>query len=125
MRDLVDGSRRMDLGSPVFVHRASVEDADEFFRRRAPEARAIADPDGELFRAFDLERGSLWQLFGPAVWIQGLRARFKGHGVGRPKGDPMQMPGEILHEHRARSAGDHPPVDEVLAQVRRARARTG
>lgn len=108
------------LPEPVFVHRASVEAADEFFASRAPDHRAIADPDGRLFAAFGLQKGSLWQLLGPAVWWRGLVALFKGNFVGRPTGNETQMPGafvvrgrEVLFSHRADHAGDHPDFDAM------------
>ena len=106
----------------MFIHRASVEAANEFFTDRAPDAIAIADPDGKLFAAFDLQRGSLWQLFGPSVWWRGLRATLRGHLVGRARGNVWQMPGafllrgqDVVWQHYAKHAGDHPDLSQVLA----------
>lgn len=108
------------MPTPVFVHRASAEAGDEFFAERAPDQRVIADPDGELFRGFGLERGSFLQLLGPRVWWRGLVALFKGNFVGLPTGNETQMPGafvvrgqQIVWAHRARHAGDHPDFDAM------------
>lgn len=105
----------------LFFHRASVEEAERFFAARAPDAHAIADTDGSLFAAFDLQRGSLIQLLGPAVWWRGLVALFKGNFVGKPTGNETQMPGaflvegqKVLWKHRAKHAGDHPELHAVL-----------
>lgn len=112
----------------LFLHQASVEAGNLFFARRAPGSRAVADPDGVLFDAFGLRRGRARELFGPAVWLRGLRAMIKGHFVGRPKGDALRMPGaylvsgsRILWRHRARHAGDLPD----LAAIPRALAASG
>lgn len=82
-----------------------------------PEVPAISDPRRELYAAFGLQRTTALQLFRPRAFVQGLRALFKGHGVGSPRGaDVMQMPGAFLfddlrvvwqHPFR-RGAGDQP-----------------
>jgi len=121
MDEVLQAARSKGFPAPIFIHRASVEAADEFFGSRAPAARAIADPDGSLFSAFGLERGTLKQLLGPAVWGRGLRAMLKGNFVGKPTGNERQMPGAFLvrgrairWQHRARHAGDHPDLAAVL-----------
>jgi len=99
----------------VFVHLGAVADGEAFFGKYDPTARAIADPAEGLFKAFGLGRGRLIQMLGPEVIACGLRATFKGHGQGKPIGDPWILPGlflvegdRILWDHRARHAGDHP-----------------
>lgn len=120
MNEVLHAAKTNGFPAPVFIHRASVEAADAFFAKRAPKARAVADPEGALFAAFGLGRGSLLQLMGPAVWWRGLRAMWKGNTLGRPAGDIWQLPGaflvngrQILWQHRARNAGDHPDLKEV------------
>jgi hypothetical protein len=51
MDEVLQAARSKGFPTPIFIHRASVEAADEFFGSRAPDARAIADPDGSLFLA--------------------------------------------------------------------------
>ncbi len=99
----------------VLVHLGAVADGEAFFGKYDPEARAIADPAEGLFKAFGLGRARLAQLLGPEVIACGLRATLKGHGAGKPVGDPWILPGlflvegdRILWDHRARHAGDHP-----------------
>jgi hypothetical protein len=79
---------------------------------------AFSDPSQQLYQAFELNRGSLWQLFGPKVWLGGLRAM--SHGVGKLAGDGFQMPGafvvrngEIVKAFRHRSAADRPDYCEL------------
>ncbi len=100
----------------VFVHSAGAEQGARFFGRYWPGAPAISDREKRLYTAFGLERGSLVQLVGPAVIGRGARAMLRGHGIGRPAGDPLLMPGlfliapdgRILARHTFRHIGDHP-----------------
>lgn len=76
-----------------------------------------------------LGRGTIGQLFGPSVVACSLRAAAKGHGIGRPVGDPLQMPGlfyvsggTVLWRHDFAHAGDHPDFDrlpEILPRHRK------
>jgi hypothetical protein len=76
----------------------------------------ISDPDRSLYRAFGLKRGALSQLLGWKVWWRGFIAGLlHRHWGGRLKGDGRQMPGvflledgEIIGEHRHRTAADRP-----------------
>lgn len=121
MEQVSSATRTQGFPTPIFIHRASVEAAEKFFETRAPQARAIADSAGSLFRAFGLQRGTLMQLLGPAVWWSALRAVFRGNFVGKPTGNEAQMPGaflvrgrKIVWQHRARHAGDHPDLGAML-----------
>ena len=110
----------------MFVHMGSVAQGEEFFSRQDPDAVAIADPQGRLCRGFGLKRGTWGQMFGPEVWACGLHAGRKGHAIGRPVGDPWQMPGFSLVEgemivwsYEARHAGDHPDFDRIAELIER------
>lgn len=56
----------------------------------------VSDPERRLYRAFELRRGSLAQLFSLRVTVRGIAGLFRGHGVGRPIGDGFQMPGVFI-----------------------------
>lgn len=91
-----------------------------FFDRLFPGAVAIADPEGELYRAFGVERGGMKEMFGAEAWACGLRAVRQGHFINRKVGDPWTLPtvfavreGQIIWEHRGRHAGDHPDVARI------------
>jgi hypothetical protein len=104
----------------------SPEEGRRFFDDLWPEARAVSDPEKQLYRAFGLARGGAAALFGPGVWLRGLGSARKGHRIGRPVGDPFMMPGAFLvdesgrvaWEHAYRHAGDHPDFSSVVGAVR-------
>lgn len=78
----------------VVVQQGTLESGRAFVDRYDLADIAIAsDPERTLYRAFDLRRGTLWQLFGPRVWWRGLVATLRGHFVGKLEGDGFQMPG--------------------------------
>ena len=101
---------------PVLVHMSDDAAAQrQFAKYTLDDLSRISDPDQDLYRAFELKRGSLWQLVGPRVWFQGIRAMFRGNGVGKLQGDGFQMPGvfivhkgKIVQSFKHTAAGDRP-----------------
>lgn len=102
--------------SLALVHMISDETAARFFAKYdLADVPRFSDPDRSLYRAFDLQRGSLWQLLGPPVWWRGAKAFFAGHGVGPLQGDGFQMPGtfvlrrgQVVQAFRNKTSGDRP-----------------
>jgi hypothetical protein len=97
-----------------------------WFDRLFPGARALADPEGELYRAFGVERGGVREMFGLASWSCGLRAVRQGHFVNRKIGDPWTLPtivavrgGSIVWEFHGDHAGHHPDVAAIPTQLER------
>jgi hypothetical protein len=104
----------------LFVYQGTVADGEAFFGAFWPEARAVSDPSKQLYQAFGLHQGSLRQLTSPGVWACAIRATVQGNTVGKPVGDPWQMPGvflvqgaEILWHHDYAHAGDNPDWTKV------------
>ncbi len=90
-----------DYPRVVLVHTAQPEEGERFFAQRWPAATALADPEGKLYAAFGLRRGSVGQLIGPKAMWAGLRGLLSGHGVGKPQGDTLMLSGRFLiHEDR-------------------------
>jgi peroxiredoxin len=85
----------------VLVHMQPDADAAALFAKyRLDDVPRISDPERLLYRTFDLARGSLWQVSGPAVWWRGFEAAvLKRQGFGTPTGDVFQMPGAFLLHH--------------------------
>ncbi len=102
------------------------EQGDEFLGARWPDVPAISDPARTLFRAFDLGRASMKQIFGLRVWKELAKAlRF---GVGMPAGDTLALGGTFLVQGRRLIAADvaehtgHVPPFEELAEMARERS---
>lgn len=101
---------------PVLVHQGSDADLQPLLAKHGlGGVDRVSDPSKRLYRALELRRGTLAQLFGPGVWIAGLRATLKGHLVGRLVGDGFQMPGvfvirdgRVISAHRHKTAAERP-----------------
>ena len=84
----------------------------------------LVDHEKETYRALEMKHSSAWNVYGPPVWIEGLKSIAR-HGNKIPKQDPMQMGGmvvaapggEILYTFRAGVSADIAPLDEVLAAL--------
>ncbi len=89
--------------TPAIVFMGQHETAAEFFDSyELGNLHRFSDPECELYRAYDLGRGKLPQLFGPSVWWSGFKAAIiDRHGIGKLEGDGFQMPGVfIVHDNR-------------------------
>jgi len=82
----------------VLVHQGADDDGLRGLAAREGIERVdrVADPHVHLYRALELTRGTLGQLFGPPVWRRGFEALIRGHGLGPLVGDGFQMPGAFL-----------------------------
>ncbi len=89
------------------VHMTDAKGARELFAKYALEdCVSIADPDRELYGAFNLRSGSFLQLLGWRSWIRGVSAGiWRRHGVGLLAGDGRQMPGAFVVKNRQVIAG--------------------
>jgi hypothetical protein len=66
----------------AFVHMQSPEEADQWFAHHGLlDLPRFSDPEQALYRAFDLEEGSLFEIAHPRVWGRWLRTAL-GRGAG-------------------------------------------
>lgn len=108
---------------PVIVHMSDDQSAEALFERYGlGDLSRVSDPEQALYRAFELRRAGVIDLFGPRVWGQGLRAVLRGNGVGRLRGDGFQMPGvfivhrgRVVEGYRHKAAGDRPGYQQMAA----------
>jgi peroxiredoxin len=115
--------------SILLVHQSSPDTAKTLLAQYGlSDIPHLSDPDRELYRAFDLGRGSLGKLFGLNVWIRGVQAGIlNGHGVGTLDGDGFQMPGlfllrngEIVKRYLHIDAADRPDYLKFVTEERAA-----
>ena len=84
--------------SAVVVTQSDPAKAAALLRRHgldgAGDVELLHDPGRELYRAFELPRGTFGMLFGPRVWWAARRA--VRHGIGWVDGDGLQMGGAFV-----------------------------
>jgi len=86
----------------------------------------LSDPQQEAYRAFQVPRGGILSVAGPAMWAAGAQS-FWRHGAGQISGDPYQLPGsfiidrdgKIAFAHRGKTSADVPTNDELVAVLER------
>ena len=107
------------------MHLAGPPEGEKFFAWRWPEARAVSDPDEDLYRGFGLGNASVRQLAGPRVLFEWLRAVLQGNGIGRISGNPLRMSawflvhnGRIEWSHVHEHAGARRRWEEMEAVAR-------
>lgn len=112
----------------VVVTQGDPNAARAFCAQRAPETICLADPERQAYRAYGLERGSVWQvILSPQVLLATLRAWRRGNTAEPPpRGqDVMQMSGlfiigtdgKIRLPYYYDTIADHPPTDLLLRGV--------
>jgi dehydrogenase/reductase SDR family protein 12 len=84
----------------------------------------LVDPDLRAYRAAGLRRGRV-ELLSPRVPLNALRALRAGSRQTSVEGDPWQLggvfvirpSGGLTYQYVSREAGDHPPVEQILAAL--------
>ena len=98
----------------------------EFIRDTELPWPLLVDTHRSLYRAYGMERGSWWQLFGPpAIWIY-VKLMAKGRRLHRPGSDVQQLGGDVLIDpagtvrlhHIGSGPADRPSVAQLLASIR-------
>jgi hypothetical protein len=110
----------------VFVGNGTPSQARDFQQQFAPEDTVLTDPDLRTYGIIGA-RGGVLNTVGPRAWRAGLRALRRGARQTRVKGHPFQQggvlvigPGDrVLYTYISKAAGDHAPVTDVLATLRR------
>jgi peroxiredoxin len=115
------------LGIAVIMQ-GTPEATAEFSKKFAPGLLTLADPERKAYRAFGLERGTLFQTFlNRKVWKAISEARKKGYQVENPPAgqDAMQMSGTFIISRDGRielpyyydNIADHPSLELLKGGV--------
>lgn len=88
---------------PLIVHMGREDEEKSFFESYGlQDVPRVSDPQCRLYRAYELPRGRLTQLFGWQVWKRGFRAALVDrHWIGKLGGDGFQLGGVFLVENNA------------------------
>jgi peroxiredoxin len=130
LSEIVEGKDRIEgagLGIAV-VTQGSPQAAAEFGKKHAPGLLVLSDPERAAYRAYGLERGSIFQVaLNPRVFRAVSRAKKKGYRLELPPEgqDAMQMSGIFVINRAGRIAlpyyyddiADHPSLDILLSGV--------
>jgi hypothetical protein len=127
-REHVADLRELPADRVVFVAMATPEEAAHFRTKMRSPHRFVCDPEAKIYDHVGLGRGTVGQMFGIKVWIRGAQAAVKGHGVGRPIGDPWRLSGtfivsprgQVTWAHQSRDASDLASPAMILEQLRQA-----
>ena len=111
----------------AFVHMQPPDEADEWFAKYGlGDIARFSDPDHQLYKAFDLQEGSLFELAHPRVWGRWLRTAL-GRGAGYQGRHWRQLTGvfvvdreRVLGEIRHRNSAARP---DYVAFVQRSLAQ--
>lgn len=118
-----------DYPTPLFFFQGTPTEGRVFLSRFWPAARAVADRPKHFYTAFGVERGTLLQTLGPAVWQAHRRAAAKGLEQGDRAGDIWMMPAvlrtegaQITWRHHFRHAADLPDFAQLPTETAASRA---
>ena len=87
----------------------------------------LVDTARTVYRAYEMRRGGLWEIWNPASWSAYLGLLRKGRRLAPPTGDIYQLGGDVVIDRAGRIAlhrveqgpADRPPIEDLLAPVRR------
>lgn len=91
----------------------------------------LLDAERSLYAAYEIERGGVWDVWGPASWGTYLKLLLKGRRLRKPTGDVQQLGGDVLVDpqgvvrlrHVTANPADRPEISSILQLVREADGR--
>lgn len=92
----------------------------------------LLDEDRRLYRAYGMEQGRWWQIYGPRTLWTYLRLMLRGRKLEISAGDPAQLGGDVLVDpegvvrlhYVSDNPADRPAVGDVIALIDAARTPT-
>ncbi len=92
----------------------------------------LVDTSLELYRAYGMGSGRIWDVWGPPAWWIYAKLLVRGRRLRIPTGDVNQLGGDVLIDRDGtvrlhvvgRGPADRPSVDSILQLVGRLRGST-
>ncbi len=108
----------------AFIGNGGVRYAGGFRAEFCPDCTVLTDPELASYKVIGARSGVLNTL-GPQAWGAGIRAFARGARQQRTQGSPFQQggvlvvtaAGAVAYSYLSKAAGDHPPVDDVIAAL--------
>lgn len=90
----------------------------------------LLDSSREIYKAYGMERGSWWNIYGPGTLWMYFKLIFRGRKPQRATADTSQLGGDVLIDpdgivrlqHIGSDPADRPRVAQLLALVRQSRS---
>lgn len=130
LEELVNGREKIEKAglSLAVITQGSLEQTRLFAAEFAPGLLCLSDPERKVYKAYGLERGSLFQTFlNLNVWKALKRARAKGYPIDPPPPgqDAMLMSGAFIISKDGKiqlpyyydDIADHPSLDLLLSGI--------
>jgi hypothetical protein len=123
LRDRI-GDIRARGAELVVVGNGSPHFAAAFREEQGLDCPLLIDPELHAYRAAGLRRGRV-EALSPRLPLHALRALLSGHRQRGIQGDPWQLGGTFVirpggaltYRHVSSDAGDHPPIEAILAAL--------
>lgn len=130
LEELVNGRQQIKKAGLdiAVITQGTPEESALFAKKFAPGLKVLSDPERAAYRAYGLERGTIFQTFlNLRVWQAVSNSRRKGYDVEEPPEgqDAMQMSGTFIINPEGRillpfyydHIADHPPLNLLLEGV--------
>ncbi len=100
--------------------------AENYVRETKLDWPILIDETLKLYSAYGMERGRVWDVWGPATMGVYFKLMFKGRMPHKPAGDVHQLGGDILIDpqgivrlhHIGTGPADRPTIESLLEIVR-------
>ena len=108
----------------AIVHMMEPQQASQLLARyQLQDVHSFSDPERKLYELFQVKRGKLAEVAGPAIWWSGFKTTIlSGHLPGIPGKDVQQLgaalildKGQIVASHFSQNSADQPDWDQLLA----------
>lgn len=91
----------------------------------------LIDHDRSLYRSYGMDRGTLWDIWGPRSWLAYAKELARGRLPKSPTADTRQLGGDVLIDpvgtvrlhHVGSGPADRPSVATILEAARQLRGR--
>lgn len=100
---------------------------DAYIRQTGVGWPVLRDPSLALYRAYGMNRGRWWHIFGPPAWWVYAKLLARGRRLRMPSADVTQLGGDVLVDpngivrlhHVGKGPADRPAVQSLVDVVRK------
>jgi hypothetical protein len=120
------------VGNLVIIGNGNLDQARDFAQTHGKNLRSLVDTKKLTYQVLGFNWG-VFRTMGAASVLRGIQTTARGFRQGRTQGDGLQLGGTLVlakggrpvYFQRSRYAGDHPPIEQVLAALTAVAAGAG